>query len=104
MTTKDKVLAMIQRLGIDVTYDDLIYKLEFMKAVEQGIEEADRGLLIDDDQVWAELEAEDAADQAIVDANGDRRPTRHPQARREANGAKKRTKILAKNQGRGKTL
>lgn len=59
MTVKEKVLAMIQRLGDDVSYDELIDKLEFMKGVEQAIWEADHGMLIDDDEVWAQLEAEE---------------------------------------------
>jgi hypothetical protein len=57
-TIKEKVLSMVQRSDDGITYDELIYKLEFMKAVEQGIWEADHGMGIDDDEVWAQLEAE----------------------------------------------
>ena len=76
MNVKEKVLAMIQRLGDDVTYDELIDKPEFMKGVEQAIWEADHGMLIDDEDVWAQLEAEDAAKSDKVDTNGAARPAR----------------------------
>lgn len=98
MTTKEKVLAMIQRLGNDITYDDLIYKLEFMKSVEQGIREADQGLGMDHDEFMAQLEAEDAADQAEMDAKGANRVGRDKGVYRE-NGTAKRSKVRAKSQG-----
>ena len=103
MTIKEKVLAMIQRLDDDVTYDALIDKLEFMKGVEQAIWEADHGMLIDDEEVWAQIEAEDAAENAKVDANGAARPARPPAVHRGTGVAKKRTKIRAKDQGGGKS-
>jgi len=62
MTTKEKVLAMIQRQGSDITYDELIYKLEFMKAVEESLN--DPTPPTDHDEFMAQLEAEDAAHQA----------------------------------------
>jgi hypothetical protein len=101
-TTKEKVLTMLEHVNDDITFDELIYKLEFMKAVEQGIREADAGMLIDDEEVWAELEAEDAADEAEVDSNGSQRSPRRPRVHRAARGTNKRTHVSAKNQGRRK--
>ena len=101
MTTKAKVLAMIQRLDEDVTYDDVLYELGFMKHVEQGLNEADQGLGMDDDEFMAQLEAEDAADLPQLDANGAKRPSRDKGAHR-TNGTKKRPQVRTKAQGGGK--
>jgi hypothetical protein len=96
-TTKEKVLAMIQRQDNNITYDDLIYKLEFMKTVEQGIREADQGLGMDHDEFMAQLEAEDAAKNAQMDANGAGQSARNRGSHR-ANGAKKRPIVRETNQ------
>jgi hypothetical protein len=89
---------MIERQEKNITYDDLIYKLEFMKAVEQGIREADQGLGMDHDEFMAQLEAEDAAKDAQVDANGAGQSARNRGAHR-ANGAKKRPRVRESDQG-----
>ena len=99
MTTKAKVLAMIQRQDNDITYDDLIYKLEFMKAVEEALN--DPTLPMDHDEFMAQLEAEDAAQQAEVDAKGATRFARDKGPYRK-NGATKRPKVRARPQSSGK--
>jgi hypothetical protein len=103
MTVKAKVLAMIRRLGDDVTCDELIEKLEVMRKIEQATWQADHGMGIDDADFWAQLEAGDGADQAQVAANGSSRPARHPQVHRGPGVARKRPKTRAKGTSRGKS-
>jgi hypothetical protein len=66
---------MIQRQGNDITYDDLIYQLEFMKAVEEALN--DPTPPTDHDEFMAQLETEDAAQQAEVEAKGKSRFARN---------------------------
>jgi hypothetical protein len=61
MTTKERIQAMIQRLKDDVPSDEVIYELEFLQNLEEAIDQADRGLVMDHDEFMAQLEAEDAA-------------------------------------------
>jgi hypothetical protein len=102
MTNKQLILQMVERWPEDIPLERALYHMGVLQAIVQGLQQADQGLLIDDDEVWAKLEAEDAADQAQMDANGSRRSARHPSAHRPSNGAKKRPKVPERNPGRSK--
>jgi hypothetical protein len=58
MTRKERILRLVRRLDDDVTYDRVIYHLSVMKGVEIVLEQADRGELLDHDEVFRQLEEE----------------------------------------------
>ncbi|HXG12641.1 MAG TPA: hypothetical protein VNK04_22985 [Gemmataceae bacterium] len=74
MTVKEKVLRMVERLPDDVTYDRVLYHVEFMQEIEKRLEEAERGEGIPHEQVFAELLADDAKKKDRVARSGMRRP------------------------------
>jgi predicted transcriptional regulator len=43
MSTKDILLEIAEKLPSDATLNDAIYELEFRQAVQQGLDELDRG-------------------------------------------------------------
>jgi predicted transcriptional regulator len=43
MSAKEILLELAEKLPPDATLSDAIYELEFRQAVEQGLEELDRG-------------------------------------------------------------
>jgi hypothetical protein len=43
MTTKERILDVIQRLPDETSFDQAIYELQVVREVELGLEEADRG-------------------------------------------------------------
>ncbi len=60
MTSKEKVVSMIQSLNDDVSLDDVIDRIYLLRKIELGIEQADSCEVMDHDQFMNELEAEDA--------------------------------------------
>jgi hypothetical protein len=70
MTPKQNVLRFVATLPNDVSYERILYHIGVMQAVEQGEADAAAGRVIDHDKLMAELDAEDAQDQArLVDAS-----------------------------------
>jgi predicted transcriptional regulator len=59
MTTKERVLAAVQRLPDDVSMDDLLSTLFLIRSIEIGIAQADAGDVMDHDEFMAKLERED---------------------------------------------
>ncbi len=59
MTTKQKILRMVERLPDDVSYDRVIYHLHVMKGIEIGLQQAARGEGIDHDEFFDQLLAEE---------------------------------------------
>ena len=51
MTTKDRVLHVVQDLPEDSSIEDVMERLLFMAKVERGIQEADAGRIITHGQV-----------------------------------------------------
>ncbi len=60
MTTKEKVISLIQSLHDDVSLDDVIDRLYLLRKIELGLAQADAGDVIEHDMFMDELEAEDA--------------------------------------------
>ncbi len=60
MTTKEMAISVIQKLGDDVSLDDVIDRLYLLRKIELGIVQADEGDVMEHDQFMDELEAEDA--------------------------------------------
>lgn len=58
MTRKSKIIDMIQRLEDDISYDRVIYHLAVMKGIEIGLEQAEKGQVIENDEVFRQLEEE----------------------------------------------
>jgi len=59
MTTKEKVLSVMNSLDENASLDEVIDRLYFLRKIELGIAQADAGDVIDHDQFMAELERED---------------------------------------------
>jgi hypothetical protein len=64
MTPKQNVLNLIHRLDDDVTIEEVIEKLHFVRKIEIGLRQADAGNLIDHDEFMDELDREAEEDQA----------------------------------------
>ncbi len=60
MTTKEKVISLIETLDDDVSLDDVIDRLYLLRKIELGIAQADAGDVMEHDVFMDELEAEDA--------------------------------------------
>ena len=61
MTTKEKILAVVQKLPDDVSIDQAIDKLYLLQKVDRAIRQADQGTVVDHDQFMNELLAEEDA-------------------------------------------
>ena len=59
MTTKEKVLSVLNSLDENATLDEVIDRLYLLRKIELGITQADAGDVIDHDEFMAELERED---------------------------------------------
>ena len=55
MTKKDKILAVVESLPDDVSYDDAIERLDLLRRIELGLAQADRGEVVDHDEFMEEL-------------------------------------------------
>ena len=55
MSSKDKILSVIQTLPDDVSVDEAIDRLYLLSKIERGIREADVGNVVDHDAVMNEL-------------------------------------------------
>ena len=89
MTPKQNVLRFVATLPDDVTYDRIAYHLDVMRAIEQGEADIKRGAVIDHDELFDELLAEDAESQNRLERAGKTRPERNSSSHRKkrpANG------------------
>jgi hypothetical protein len=87
MTRKELILRFLEKLPDDVSYDQVIYHLDVMRAAEEGTEQMKRGEWIDHDELFAELLGEEAEGEDSVvspskarsaDDSGAHRPNRTP--------------------------
>ncbi len=74
MTTKQKILRMVERLPEDVTYDRVIYHLDVMKSIEIGLEQIEKGQCLDHDELFEELLRDDEEGQDSLVRTGKGRP------------------------------
>jgi hypothetical protein len=88
MTRKDKILQFIAKLPEDVSYDRVIYHLDVMRAIEQGMDDLRHGRVIDHDELFDRLLSEDAKNQDHVDRAGRARPAANPVVRQERSKSK----------------
>ncbi len=58
MTTKQKVIRVIESLDDDASVDEIIDRLYLLRKLELGIAQADDGDVIEHEQFFEELEAE----------------------------------------------
>ena len=59
MTTKEKVISVINSLDENASLDEVIDRLYLVRKIELGIAQADAGDTIEHDALMAELEQED---------------------------------------------
>ncbi len=60
MTTKEKVLSVINSLDENATLDEVIDRLYLLRKIELGIAQADAGDVIEHDAFMSQLERENA--------------------------------------------
>ena len=60
MTTKEKIIHVINSLADDVTLDEVIDRLYLLRKIEVGIAQANAGDVMDHDDFMDELERQDA--------------------------------------------
>jgi len=60
VTTKEKVISLIQKLDDNVSLDEVIDRLYLLRKIELGIAQADADDVMEHDAFMDELEAEDA--------------------------------------------
>ena len=59
MTTKEKVIRLIESLDDNASLDDMIDRLYLLRKIELGLAQADAGEVMPHQQFMKELEAED---------------------------------------------
>ena len=59
MTIKQKLLALVQQLPDDVSFDDVIEQLEVLRRIEHGLAQAERGEGIEHNEFMRQLLAKD---------------------------------------------
>jgi hypothetical protein len=64
MTRKKQIVRLVNRLDDDVSFDQVIYHLTVMRDIEVGMEQIQRGEVIDHDEVFDKLLAEDGQEKA----------------------------------------
>ena len=55
MSAKDILMGVAEKLPADATLSDAIYELEFRQAIQQGLDELDRGEGIPIEEVKAKI-------------------------------------------------
>jgi predicted transcriptional regulator len=70
LMSKQKILDVIQRMPEMATIDDAIERLQLLKAVAEGLRDAEEGLVHDHDSVFEELLNDDAQIQNGVERPG----------------------------------
>jgi len=73
MTRKEQIRRTLEKQPDDVTFDQMIYLLSLMKNIEIGVEQADRGDVMDHDEFFEQLLNEDANETSRLEqprANG----------------------------------
>jgi predicted transcriptional regulator len=59
MTTKEKVMSVVDSLDENATLDDVIDRLYLLRKIELGLAQADAGDVMEHEEFMAELERED---------------------------------------------
>jgi predicted transcriptional regulator len=59
LTTKAKMVDVIQRMPETATIEDAIYRLNVLKAVAEGLQDIEEGRIYDHDEVFDELLKDD---------------------------------------------
>lgn len=76
MTNKQTIQKMVEQWPDDISFEQALHHFGVLKKIEQGLLEADRDVGMDHDEFIAELEKENAEDQAHVAAASKKRPSR----------------------------
>ena len=58
-SAKSSVLEVVNALPNDVSWDEMLYRLQVRRQLEQAVSEADQGVFLKHEEVFRELEAED---------------------------------------------
>ncbi len=91
MTEKEKVLALFERMPDDIPMYLVRYRLDLLKAVEEGLEDIRQGRWVDHDELFDELLKDDEASQDNLGRKRSGRSGRNPAAHRKASAKNGRT-------------
>jgi hypothetical protein len=56
MTNKQRILQMVERWPDDISFDQAVYHMSVLQAVDEGLKDIDAGRVWDFDEVFDELE------------------------------------------------
>jgi predicted transcriptional regulator len=56
LSAKQASLRLIERLGDDVSFEDIIYELYFLQKVERGLRDVEQGRTLSHEEVRKEFE------------------------------------------------
>lgn len=100
MTAKEKVLALLERMPDDMSMAQLRYRLDVLRAIEEGLEDIRLGRVVDHDELFDELLKDDEASQGNLVRKRGGRPSTNPGAHRK--GSAKNGRKLRKPAARGR--
>ena len=66
MTNKEKIQNLVDRMPDDISFDEAVYRMVFLKQVEQGLQDARGGRTIDHDELFDKLLSKHEANQAAL--------------------------------------
>lgn len=95
MSTKEKILAAMLRLQDDATYDHAIYRLELLKALEEGLRDVEAGKVMDHDEFFDSILNDDGQNTPRLVRKGAKKSPKHKGVHRQG-GAKNGSRIHQK--------
>lgn len=90
MTNKQKMQNLVGNMPEEITWHEVLYRVNLLIGVEQGLADCREGRLIDHDELFDRLEKEDEESQAALVGKSRKRPSRTKsvhRAGRPKNGA-----------------
>jgi len=88
LTTKQKIVDVIQRMPEDATIDDAIYRLNLLKGIAEGLKDIEEGRIVDHEELFDELLNDHAQDSDGVERPGKVRSARNKVADRKGHPKK----------------
>ncbi len=76
MTNKQRILQMVERWPEDITYDQALYHVCVLRAIDEGLKDIEAGRTTDHDEVFDELErrCDEEESQAALVRSSQKRP------------------------------
>ena len=103
MTRKERILKIVSKLPDDVSYDQVLYKLGVLRAVEAGTTDMEAGRVMDNDELVDELLKEDTQDKDQLDRTVGTRSARNSTISRKGSKSKNGSSVREAASKRGQT-